>query len=172
MTQRRHDPGFTLLELLVVIVILALLAGILVPRVSNRVAAARDAQRIQDIQLVRDAIERYYLAEGEYPSASPNPTCGNWDVSSDGDFIPALVAKGYLKEPAADPLNDDTYQYRYRVYSKGANGCVGETRYYVLGIRNFETARFKADTPGYFKCSGRDWSTQFAYVTGGGASYQ
>ena len=39
-------------------------------------------------------------------------------------LIPALLAEGYLREPPADPLNDNTYQYRYRVYNKGANGCV------------------------------------------------
>ena len=35
-----------------------------------------------------------------------------------------------------------------------------------------ETEDFKTKNPGYFKCTGRDWSGEFDYVTGGGASFK
>lgn len=172
MPTPRRRGGFTLLELVVVILILAVLAGVLVPRVSDRIASARDARRMQDITALRDAIEQYYLDKAAYPAASGNASFGGWDVSHDGNLIPTLVTGGYLKEVPKDPLNNDTYHYRYYVYTKNSYGCVGPSSYYVLGIKKFETTDFKTKNTGYFKCTGRDWNTEFEFVTGGGASYQ
>jgi general secretion pathway protein G len=172
MKKLRLNAGFTLIELVVVILILAVLAGVLVPRVSNRLASARDARRMQDITAIRDSIEQFYLDKGTYPAATPNAAAGGWDVSNDGDLIPELVRGGYIKDVPKDPMNTDTYNYRYYVYTKASYGCVGPSSYYVLGIKTFETDDFKTKNTGYFKCTGRDWNTEFAFVTGGGASYQ
>jgi len=170
MNKLSPRAGFTLIELVVVILILAVLAGALVPRVTNRLSSARDARRLQDAQAVRDAIEQYFLDKGVYPPAKQNAGFGGWDVSHDGDFVPELVATGYLREAPKDPLNDDTYHYRYYVYPKDSYGCKGTGPFYILGVRTFETQDFKTKNPGYFKCAQRNWSTEFAYVTGGGAS--
>lgn len=167
---RRTLQGFTLLELVVVISILAILSGVLVPRVTNHVRAARDARRLADIKTVRNAVEQYYLDKGVYPAANTNNALGGWDLSSDGNFIRVLRDEGYMDVDAQDPLNDATYHYRYYVYAKGSFGCVGGQNFYVLGVRNFESAEFAAKNKGYFACTGRDWSSEFAYVTGGGAS--
>jgi len=40
----------------------------------------------------------------------------------------------------------------------------------VLGLRAFETADMALKNTGYFQCSARNWGSEFAYVTGGGAS--
>jgi type II secretion system protein G len=162
--------GFTLIELVVVILILAVLAGALVPRVTDRLAKARDEQRLEDMNEVRDAIEQYYLDKGKYPEPRKNSGFGGWDVSHDKNFIPELVKTGYLRAVPSDPINDDTYHYRYYVYPKGAYGCKGNTDYYVLGVRTFETDDFKKKNPGYFKCNQRNWASEFGWVTGGGAS--
>ena len=166
------QAGFTLIELIIVISILAILAGAMIPRITSRLALGRDARRISDINAIRDAIDRYYQDKGVYPPPKASASAGGWDISNDGDFIPELLERGYLTEMPQDPVNDDTYQYRYYVYAKGQYGCAGETPYYVLGIRNFETPEFATRNKGFFKCSGRDWSTELAYVTGGGASYR
>ena len=142
----------------------------LVPSLGQRLAVSRDARRLHDIQVVRDAVEQYRLDKGRYPAA--RQAAGGWDVSSDGDFIPDLVSEGYLTEAVRDPIDDDTYQYRYHVYPRGRFGCVGPDEFYVLGVRTFETAAFAAENTGQFECSGRDWGQEFAYVTGGGASFR
>ena len=162
--------GFTLIELVVVIAILAILAGVLVPRVSNHMAAARDARRLIDVKTVREAVERYYLDTGAYPAANTNSSYGGWDVSHDGNFIRVLRDEGYLDDEAFDPVNDATYHYRYYVYNKGSYGCVSGGKFYVLGIRAFESPDFAAKNEGYFECTGRNWGNEFAYVIGGGAS--
>lgn len=169
---RRSTRGFTLIELVVVISILAILSGVLVPRVTNHLKSARDARRLADIKAVRAAIEQYYQDKGSYPAANANSSYGGWDVSSDGDFIRVLRDQGYLEEDAADPINDATFHYRYYVYAKGSYGCVGNADFYVLGIRSFESDEFATKNKGYFQCTGRNWNDEFAYVTGGGASLQ
>jgi prepilin-type N-terminal cleavage/methylation domain-containing protein len=169
LPQRRHS-GFTLIELVVVISILAILSGVLVPRVTNHLKAARDARRLADINAVRSAIEQYYMDKGSYPAPNSNSSFGGWDVSSDGDFIQVLRDNGYLDNDAQDPVNDATFHYRYYVYASGSYSCVGSSSFYVLGIRSFESSDFAAKNKGYFACTGRNWNDEFAYVTGGGAS--
>ena len=170
-TMRSHTPraGFTLVELVVVLLFLALLAGALVPRVTDRLAWARDARRLDGALIISEAVEQYHLDHGAYPVCGGD---GSWNQSDQDEFIPVLVEEGYLEELPRDPLNNAHYHYRYYVYDQGAAGCSGDSEFYVLGIRGFETAEFKAKHPGYFKCSARDWSNEFAWVTGGGVSEQ
>lgn len=169
MTHSRKS-GFTLMELVVVVLILTVLGGALVPRVTGRMASARDARRISDCAVIRDAIEQYHLDKGAYPTPNNNGAYGGWDVSHDGNFIQVLVDEGYLRETPTDPINDETYHFRYYVYNNGSYGCVGDEQFYVLGIRNFETQDASDESPGYFECSSRNWANEFDYVTGGGAS--
>jgi len=171
MQRRANQTGFTIIELVVVLSILAILSGVLVPRVSSHMRAARDARRLADIKMLRAAIEEYYADTGDYPVAGANSSYGGWDVSHDGGFIDVLQDEGYIDELKTDPVDDVTYHYRYYVYEKGSYGCSGE-RFYVLGIRNFESAAFASRNRGFFKCASRDWGNEFAYVTGGGASFQ
>lgn len=172
MRSSKAKRAFTLVELVIVISILAILSGVLVPRVTNHMRSARDARRLADIKTIRNAIEQYYMDKGEYPKANTNSAFGGWDVSHDGNFIQSLVDAGYLDKTMVDPRNDSTYHYRYYVYDQGAYGCSGEGQFYVLGIRNFESSDFAAQNRGFFKCSGRNWGNEFAYVTGGGASFR
>lgn len=169
MNPNRNLRGVTLIELVVVVAILAILAGAMIPRVTNRMAQARDAHRLADMLVIQHAIDQFKLDKGHYPTANQNASYGGWDVSQDGDFIPELVRAGYLKEVPKDPINDETYQYRYYLYDQGTAGCTGGP-FYVLGVRAFETNEYATRNKGQFKCSGRNWSTEFSYVTGGGAS--
>jgi general secretion pathway protein G len=163
---RRARAGFSLIELVVVILIMTILAGVVVPKVSVRRAAARDARRLTDVHAIADAIEHYKLENGEYPPSSGSP----WEMSSNGNFLAALVEKGYLRDMPADPTNDATYHYRYQRYNEGQNGCVGSGPYFVLGVRSFELNETAAANTGYFQCTGHDWTNDFDFVIGGGAS--
>jgi hypothetical protein len=93
-------------------------------------------------------------------------------VSFDGNFIETLQRQGYLDEKNIDPINDAAHHYRYYVYNKGAYGCKGTGAFYVLGVKKFESNTFAKRNKGFFKCSGRNWSNEFAYVTGGGANFK
>lgn len=63
-----QQQGFTLLELLLVIVVVSLLAFVLYPRLVAGPINARDADRKQDVAKVQNALERYYQENGSYPA--------------------------------------------------------------------------------------------------------
>jgi type II secretory pathway pseudopilin PulG len=162
-----RTAGFSLIEAVIVLSILAILCGALVPRVTNRLALSRDLQRLTDMRVLQEAIDKYCADHGHPPAAEENASYGEWDVSQDGDFIPELVAGGYLQSTPRDPLNDETYNYRYFAYEKGACGCTSGASFWVLGIRTFETADVALKNHGGFTCANRNWGDEFAYVIGG-----
>ncbi len=69
---RRH--GFTLLELVIVILILGIVAAIAVPRMSNQTSTAKDNAARQSLGILRNAIELYNAQNGSYPQ--PDSTNG------------------------------------------------------------------------------------------------
>ena len=64
----RNNMGFTLIELMVVIIILGLLAAIVMPRVVGETDKARYEQARVQIRILEDALKRYKLDNGVYPS--------------------------------------------------------------------------------------------------------
>ena len=120
--------GFTLLEIMVVIVIIGILAALIVPSVFGQVEKARIAKANQDLRALESALEMYRLDNFHYPSTDQG--------------LRALVEKpadaknwkegGYLRELEKDPWgNDYHYQYpgahgkQYDLYTLGADGQEG-----------------------------------------------
>ncbi len=169
MSERTRDAGFSRLDVLLVVALLLVLAFMMIPRLSSRAAARRDARRLEDMQRVESAIARYRTDHGCFPPGHENPEQDDWDVSTDGDFIPALREAGYLQDAPADPRNDEQYQYRYRVFQKGSFGCAADGPTYVLGVRDFETAAGSRMQEGGFRCPDRDFTKEFGWVSGNSA---
>ena len=65
---RKDDRGFTLIELMVVIVILGVLAGLIVPRIMDRPEEARRTKAAVQVQQLEQALKLYKLDNGQYPS--------------------------------------------------------------------------------------------------------
>lgn len=124
------NRGFSLIEIMVVVVILGILASIVVPKLMSRPDEARVVKAKQDVLALQNALELYKLDNGFYPStdqglkalvekASSNPLPSNW--------------KPYLKSLPKDPWGRQ-YIYLYPgahgdfdVYSLGADGQEGGT---------------------------------------------
>ncbi|MCK9364476.1 MAG: type II secretion system major pseudopilin GspG [Syntrophales bacterium] len=66
--ERRNQRGFTLIELMVVIVILGILAGLIVPRIMGRPDEARQAKARIQIESLETALKLYKLDTGNYPT--------------------------------------------------------------------------------------------------------
>ena len=64
----RHR-GFTLLELMVVMFILVMLAGVVTVMVTNRVEEAKHSKAVADVETLGNAIDQYHLQNGAYPTS-------------------------------------------------------------------------------------------------------
>jgi general secretion pathway protein G len=127
----RKTSGFTLIEVMVVVVILGILAAMIVPRIMSRPEQARMVKAKQDITAIQSALDLYKLDNGFYPSTDqglqalvkrPTTTPVPRDWKSDG----------YLQELPIDPWGEP-YQYinnneRARIFSYGPKGKDGNSQ--------------------------------------------
>ena len=112
---RKRQSGFTLIEIMVVVVILAVLGALVVPKILENVDKARVTRAQSDIRAIQTALDLYRLDNFKYPTTEqglqalvtqPNdPTITNWRA---GGYLPSLP-----KDPWGNP-----YQYQ----SPGADG--------------------------------------------------
>jgi type II secretion system protein G len=166
--------GFTIVELLIVIVVIAILASISVVAYSGVQQRARDTRRVSDMNTIVKALEMYKIQTGSYPVASGTNTIVGWEVSSKNpdQFLSALKTSGLITSVPVDPVNDNTtsisgFLYRYYRYNAGANGCdASRGAYYVLVVGDAESTSGQLDSSPGFSCSGRSWSTDGGWITG------
>jgi prepilin-type N-terminal cleavage/methylation domain-containing protein len=107
-TYRTLARGFTLIEVLIVVVILGILAAIVVPQASNARSEARDATREQDMRAVEKALEMYANDNGDYPLAaawrSDAPAYGGFGYTGPTGYIPDLAPE-FMPMLPRDPNN-------------------------------------------------------------------
>jgi general secretion pathway protein G len=116
MYRNRKTSGFTLVEILIVVIILGILAAIVIPQFTNASQDARKNSLTSELQTVRSQLELAKLQHLDQPSpdlvaGSANP----WDqltVKTDGDSNYTIDASGtfgpYLNSAPANPLNGGT----------------------------------------------------------------
>ena len=120
--ESRLASGFTLIEILVVVVILGILAAIVVPRVMERPGEARVTRAKQDIQGIVTALSLYKLDNFIYPTseqglealvtkASGQPDAPNWK----GPYLDRIAkdpwGKPYLYQQPGQHGEIDVYSY-------------------------------------------------------------
>jgi general secretion pathway protein G len=122
--------GFTLIEIMVVVVIMAILAALIVPRVMSRPDEARVIAAQQDIRTLTQALKLYRLDNMRYPTTEQ----GLAALVKAPDTPPLATswkAGGYLERLPRDPWGN-SYQYlnpgirgEIDVFSFGADGVAG-----------------------------------------------
>ena len=121
--------GFTLIEIMVVVVIIGLLAAIVAPNVIGNIDQAAITRARQDVRSIETALNLYRLDNFRYPSTEQGLQAL---VSNPGDnAAPNWKAGGYLDRVPNDPWNNP-YQYsnpgrrgEFDVWSLGADGQPG-----------------------------------------------
>lgn len=106
--------GFTLVELIVVVTILAILGTIGFVSLQGYSANARDSVRISDLRNIKRALELYYLGNTSYPSASTGSVVSysGSELWTQGTFDDALtLAVGKINPKPQDPLTAAEYIY-------------------------------------------------------------
>ena len=112
---RQRQSGFTLVEIMVVVVILAVLGALVVPKLVENVDRARVARAQSDIRAVQTALDLYRLDNFKYPTTEQGLQAL---VKQPNDpSITNYRAEGYLPAVPKDPWNNP-YQYA----SPGADG--------------------------------------------------
>jgi len=124
--------GFTLIEIMVVVVIMGVLAALLVPRLMGRTDDARIIAAKQDIATLMQALKLYRLDNQRYPT-NEQGLQALISKPSGGPAPPNWKAGGYLDRLNKDPWGNP-YEYRspgshgeVDVYSFGADGKPGGT---------------------------------------------
>ena len=122
MTKRQS--GFTLIEIMVVVIIIGLLAAVVVPQFLGQVDKARVSKAKQDIQAIETGLTMYKLDNFSYPA----PEMGLKALAEKPDDPNVKNWHPYIKRLPKDPWGND-YQYQfpgthgeYDVYSAGPGG--------------------------------------------------
>ena len=126
-----RSRGFTLIEIMVVVIIIGLLAAVIVPSVIGKVGEARVAKARQDIQAISTALTLYRLDNFKYPTSDQglkaliqppaDPNIRNWRKGG-------YIQDGSLKDPWGNDYQytyPGTHGHEYDLYSFGADGQEG-----------------------------------------------
>ena len=100
LSLRNNQSGFTIIELLIVIVVIAILAGLVLTTFAGVQERARDSERRTDINGIASHLEVYYADHGHYPDGSTATTCG---TGSDSCGLSINTLDGLDGEALNDP---------------------------------------------------------------------
>lgn len=107
MKEKGDQQGFTLVELIIVIAILGILAGLAVPKVGNIVGDAEKKANKANIRMIEEACD-LYVASGKTELIS--------EQTIDNNHV--LIKEGYLKEEPKYPNSENKY---YKIIQKDNN---------------------------------------------------
>ncbi|MGL5186529.1 MAG: type II secretion system major pseudopilin GspG [Plesiomonas shigelloides] len=128
--KRTPQSGFTLLEVMVVIVILGVLASLVVPNLLGNKERADQQKVVSDLTALENSLDMYKLDNGQYPSTQQGLQA--LVSKPDGEPQPRRYREnGYIKRLPTDPWGNE-YQYlspgehgQVDIYSLGADGVEG-----------------------------------------------
>ena len=110
---KKRSEGFTIVELLIVIIIIGILATLVVVQFTNQQKKARDTKRKTDIGAIQTHLEAYYAENGKYPTATGVTTANLKGLKSES-----------LKAPnGTDPISADAASKTHYNYTVTPANC-------------------------------------------------
>ncbi len=123
----RKQCGFTLVELLVVIVVLAVLAAIVLPKFVNSSARSKESALQADLRELRNAVSAFQVDTGRYPNALADLAESDETRvrGADGAAVNARDWHGpYIESVPTDPVTGTAFKYDKNT-GKVSSGAVG-----------------------------------------------
>ncbi len=119
---RRRDAGFTLIEILLVVVIIGILAAVAVPRLGGRVAQSQVAAARASIGAIGTAIDLYETDNGRLPDSLQNLMTKGSEPNWNGPYLRKAES---LKDPWGNEFQFTKQGNIYTVASAGPDGSFG-----------------------------------------------
>ncbi|MNR00329.1 Type II secretion system protein G precursor [compost metagenome] len=180
-----HQQGFTIVELLIVIVIIGILAAITIVAFNGTQARARDSARISKIKSISKAIDLYFVDNGRYPpildGLGRESTCGsqtdNWGHCDRNKTLADMLAPYLAIDPTSlsdatqgnywywyTSQDSDNYQtYGMMVYLEGSGGQ-NDGGYYTNA---YEVGQKPAYCASKYTGASAAWITYHSQCSGG-----
>lgn len=138
--QPKRAQGFTIVELLIVIVVIGILAAITIVAYNGVQNRALDTRRKSDIASIQKALAQYAAVnDGQYPTSQYGSSSinGSWASSADASWASFVTAmKPYAnipKDPVSTPgVWTGTNGYNYSYYSNTNAACGGRIKYMLV----------------------------------------
>lgn len=131
MRRAKKQHGFTLVELLIVMVILGLLASIVAPRMFSKVSSAKDQVAKAQLQVMATALDSYRLDMGDYPESLQELRQSDkqyWDGPYFAKKIPLDPWNNeYFYEPTPNPNTGEGFTLK-SLGKDGKDGGEGENQ--------------------------------------------
>ncbi len=143
----RNKSGFTLIEILVAMTIIAVVFTVVLTSYLAAQRNARNAQRLTDLESIRSALEQYYADQKYYPATLPlaqsSPITNQVGAASP---TPATTVT-YLKNVPTEPTQSD-FPYCYIAANLDESACTNSLCQYYLLYTNLEGSTTNAGTCG------------------------